>query len=116
MTEEEFIEFFKSDNNPEEEQVKQILNLNKNMKNTTKVTKEKVEGGFELMSGIEIPEDAPRKGKKSPFRKTLEAMSVGQCFDTSELPRYHYATQRQVGIKLRTQQINDNTIRVWRIS
>lgn len=86
------------------------------MKKGTKTSKIKVEGGFDILTNVPLPEDQGRKGIKSPFRKTVEAMKIGQAFDADNLPRHHYSIQKKLGIKLITRKLNDGKVRVWRKS
>lgn len=88
----------------------------KNNNTKVKVEKIKVDGGFELNSGIPMPEVTNERGVKSPFRKTVEVMKIGQCFDVDVLPKHHYAIQKKVGVKLLTKKMPNGKVRVWRRS
>jgi hypothetical protein len=122
---EEFINFFKT--NPEIEQLEKSNMENKIMKNTKQTTvkvpakrvkaeKVKVEGGFELSNNIPMPDAVQRKGIKSPFRKTVEVMKIGQHFDTDLVPKHRYSLEKKLNVKLITEKLDNGKIRVWRKS
>lgn len=108
---------------PESDRLKEPLklrNINK-MKNNTnrakvKVEKIKVDGGMEILRGIPMPEDEPRRGVKSAFRKTVEALNVGDAFDTDNVPKHYHALQNKIGVKLIVKKIDNDKFRVWRKS
>lgn len=87
------------------------------VKGKAKVEKVKVAGGFELSNNIPIPEDInSRKGIKGAFRKTVEVMKIGQCFDADIVPKHRYIIQKKLNIKLATKKLPSGKTRVWRVS
>ena len=67
-----------------------------------KSEKIKVDGGFEILTNIPIPEETSRRGVKSPFRKSLEVMKIGHCFDADEklVPKHYHGLVGKLGIKI----------------